>query len=88
MELVRSDGVPASKDIISSVEAFMDTVDDMIFSFARVLAVAASEVIDSTSVSISMLGLDFVNFCVLLRDYFLAFNKALPNAKDNISLMS
>ena len=88
MELVRSDGVPASKDIISSVEAFMDTVDDMIFSFARVLAVAASEVIDSTSVSISMLGLDFVNFCVFLRYYFLAFNKALPNAKDNISLMS
>ena len=49
---------------------------------------ATSEVIDSTSVSISMLGLDFVNFSVFLRDYFLAFDLASPNAKDNISLMS
>ena len=87
MELVRSDGVPASKDIISSVEAFMETADDISFSFARVLAVAASEVIDSTSVSISMLGLDFVNFSVFLRDYFLAFTLAWPDTKDIISLI-
>ena len=88
MELVRSYGVPVSKDVIYSVEAFMETADAMSFSFARVLAVAESEVIDSTSVSISMLGLDFVNFSVFLRDYFLAFTLAWPDAKYTISLMS
>ena len=31
MKLVRSDGVPVSKDVIYSVEAFMETADAMSF---------------------------------------------------------
>ena len=80
MELVRSDGVPDRKDIISSVEGLRATTDAMSVFFSRVLSVAASEVIDSALVSISVLGLDFVNFSVFLIDFFLVFALAWPDA--------
>ena len=49
---------------------------------------AASEVIDSAPVSISVLGLDFLKFGVILIDDFLAFTISWPDSKYYISLMS
>ena len=56
--------------------------------FARVLAVATSEVIDSALVSVSVLVLVFVIFNVLFKDDFLALTLAWPDARDHISLVS
>ena len=49
---------------------------------------ATSEVIDSTLVSVSVLGLDFVNFNIFFRDDFLALTMVWPDDKYHISLLS
>ena len=49
---------------------------------------AISEVIDSASVSISVLGLVFVNLNVFSRDDFLALTLSFPGARDHICLIS
>ena len=73
---------------MSSEEALRATSYAMSVFFFRVFTVAVSEVIDSASVSVSVLGLVFVNFNVLFRYYFLALNLVWPDARDPISLMS
>ena len=45
---------------------------------------SASEVIDSASMSVSVLELDSVNFNVFFRDVFLALTLAWPDARDTI----
>ena len=57
MELLRSDWVTDSNDLISREEALRATEAAMSVFFARVLAVAAYEVIDYELVSVSVLGL-------------------------------
>ena len=59
MEFVRFDGVPARNEVMSSEEAFRETSDAISNFFTRVLDVASSEVIDSASVSVAVLGLGF-----------------------------
>ena len=88
MELVSSDGVPVSKERISSEETLRTTAAAMSVFFARVLVIAASGVIDSVLVSVSVLGLVFVSFNVLFKDDFLALTQAWPDERDTISLMS
>ena len=56
--------------------------------FFRVFAVAASEVINSALVSVSVLGSVFVNFNVFFRDDFHALNLAWPDARDYIYQIS
>ena len=74
MELVRSDGVPARNEVMSSEKYLKATADSMNVFFARVLA--AYDIIDSASVSISVLGLVLLNSNVFFRDDLLALSLA------------
>ena len=88
MELVRSDGVSTRDELIYSEEVLRATVAATSVLFDRVLAVAASKVVDSELVFVSVLGLVFVKFDVFFKYYFLALNMAWPDSRDPISLMS
>ena len=57
MELVIYDGLMVMNKVMSSEEAFRVTADSMSVFFARFFVAHASEVIDSVSVSISVLVL-------------------------------
>ena len=87
-ELVRSEGLPDSNYLMYSEDALKATAASMGVFFARVLAMAASEVIGSAEVSVSVLGLDFVKFNVFFRNSFLAFTLDWPDARDPVSLIS
>ena len=88
IELVISKGLPARNEVISREEALRAPAAAISSFFSMVLDVAASEVIDSVLMFVSMLGLDFVNFNVFFRYDFPDLTLALPDARDNISLMS
>ena len=88
IELVRSERVPARNDCISREEALRELVDVISVLFASILDVDAYEVIYYTLMSVSMLGLAFVNFNVFFRDDFLALTLSWPDIRYHISLTS
>ena len=85
--LVRSDGVHTRKEKTSSREYFTAVAVSIRVFFARLLAVATSDVTDSDFFSACALEEVCGNFNFSLSEYFLALRLACQYSRDPIYLM-